>query len=265
MTLELSACQLTKIDEGGFIGAQIGALGGDESGASPDQLSHTFGFVSRPLDPVDGVGCSIFSSQAGSSERFCWLADDPRLVDKYPQTKKGGSCQYASDGSFASFDPETHTWTLYVPYASDPAKAHLVTVGKDGNDTPMIELASGEGPSITILDTVTTIKNATGSAYVVLDDSGTSVVGPFKAAGGADLGGTLSEPLAKFAALSAQLTAVQATLVALAAAVTAIAAVPVNSSAGTAPAAAAATAVGLAQAALATFGTAGITLTTKGA
>jgi hypothetical protein len=249
--LELSTCQLTGIDENGFIGAQIDALGGQDSGVTPDQLSHTHGFKSRPLDPVDGIGCSMFHYQCGSSERYCWLADDPRSVEITPPIKKGGSCQYASDGSFASFDPETHTWTLYVPYATGPAKAHLVTVGRDGNDTPIVELASGEGPSITILDQVTTLKNADGSAYVVLDGSGTSVVGPFKAAGGADIGGPSSVPLTKHPAVTVALTPLIAALGTLA---------------GLPPLAAAAAQLTAAAAALTVLATpVGGTVTTKGA
>lgn len=249
--LELSTCQLTGIDDDGFLAAQIDGLGGDESGVTPDQLSHTHGFASRPLDPVDGIGCSMFHYQCGTSERYCWLADDPRSVAVIPPLKKGASAQYASDGSFASFDPETHTWTLYVPYASEPAKAHLVTVGRDGNSTPIIELASGEGPSITILDDVTTLKNADGSAYVVLDGSGTSVVGPFKAAGGADIGGPTSEPLTKFPALATAM----GTIASFASAVNLE---PAVSPATKSAAAAAATAIGV-------FLGVGATVTTKGA
>lgn len=196
--LELGTCVTTGYDENGFIGVQIDGYGGPDSSTQFEQLSHAYGFAARPLDPVKGIGCTLFRWNQ-RRRRHMWLGDDPRLADKVPPIKKGGSAQYASDGSFASFDPETHTWTLYVPYAN--GKAHLVTVGKDGNGTPIVELASGEGPSLTILDKVTTLKNAGGSAYIVLDDDGTTIVGPLKAAGGADIGGPTSAPLAKSAEL----------------------------------------------------------------
>ena len=260
--LELGTCMATGYDENGFIGVQIDGFGGPDSSTQFEQLSHAFGFAARALDPEKGVGCTLFR-WSQRRRRHMWLGDDPRLVDKIPRIKKGGSVQYASDGSFASFDPETHTWTLYVPYAD--GKAHLHTVGKDGNGTPIVEFASGEGPAFTILGQVTTLKNAGGSAYVVIDDSGTSIVGPFKAAGGADLGGPTSVPLVKFPALSPELAAVQNAITLLSAAVTAIAAVPVNSSAAAAPAGAAAAATIAALAALATFSGAGPTITTKGA
>ncbi len=263
--LTLGKALLTVRDENGFWGVQRDslALKPTEAESPPFELLHSYGFASRPLDPTNGKGCSLFYGLDGH-EGFAWLANDPRLADKIPPLAKGGSVQYASDGSFAVFDPDTHTWTLYVPYSTSPAKAHLVTVGRDGNSTPIIELASGEGPSFTILDKVTTQKNADGSCYVVLDDSGTTIVGPFKAAGGADIGGPTSQPLVKFPALSTELTAVQAALVALSAAVEALSKLGPNLS--TQPAATAATAaVGLAAAALSSFAAAGPTLTTKGA
>lgn len=247
--LELGTCVTTGYDENGFIGVQIDGYGGPDSSTQFEQLSHAYGFTSRPLDPEKGIGCSLFRWNQ-RRRRHMWLGDDPRIADKIPPIKKGGSAQYASDGSFASFDPETHTWTLYVPYAD--GKAHLGTFGKDGNGTPIIEWASGEGPSFTILDKVTTLKNASGSAYIVLNDDGTTVVGPLKAAGGADIGGPTSEPLSKFAALAAVLTELAQALPAI--------------GAGLTPAGAAAAALITATvAAIATFESTGATLTTKGA
>jgi hypothetical protein len=265
VNLQLGVALLTVRDENGFYGVQHEPFGGAGAAAPQDDLHHAYGFKGRPLDAdANGRGCALWYDFDGK-DGLAFLGYDPRIADKIPPVKKGGSVQYGSDGSFALFDPETRTWTLYVPYAESPAKAHLVTVGKDGNGTPIVEHASGEGPSYTMLGRVTTIKNADGSAYLVLDDNGTSVVGPFKAASGADLGGPASMALTKFAPLSTELTAIQTALNALTAAVTALADVPVNSAAGGAPAAAAAAAVLAAVGALATFNAAGTTLTTKGA
>lgn len=261
MRLDLSTCQLTAIDENGFIGSQVDGLG--ESGVTPDQLTHAFGFVSRPRDPEDGLGCSQFHYQSGSSERYCWLGDDPRFVDKHPPIKKGGAAFYCAHGSFWNLDGEDGTATCYVPYASD--KAHLATIGLDGNGKPIIEFASGTGAAWTLLDGVTTFSNDSGSAYLEINPDGINAVGPFKAAGGADIGGPGSLPLVKFAPLSSELTAIQNALTAITGALTALAAVPTNSSAGAGPAAAAVTAVGTALAALSVFTATGATVFVKGA
>jgi hypothetical protein len=264
--IKIWTATLTGIDSGGFYAVQRSGHGGEEASLTPDRLYHAYGFIGRCNDPdTNGDGATVAYASAGSRENIAWLLNDPRDVSRIPPVKKGGSCQYASDGSFSSFGPETHTWTVYVPYSSSPAKAHLVTIGKDGNDTPIIELASGEGPSITLLDKVTTLKNADGSAYVVLDDDGTSIVGPFKAAGGADIGGPSSLPLVKFPPLSTELTAVQNALTMIGAALTAVAAGTTNPPAVATPVANAIQAIVQALSALAVFTTAGPTLTTKGA
>jgi hypothetical protein len=212
--LQIGIALLTVRDENGFYGVQHDPFGGDQAGAPQDELQHSYGFLGRPLDAEKGRGCSIWYD-FDEKEGHAFLGHDPRAAEKIPPVKKGGSVQYASDGSFAVFDPETHTWTLYVPYADSPAKAHLVTVGLDGNNTPIIELASGEGLALTLLGRVLTAKNASGSAYITLDDEGTNVVGPFKAAGGADLGGPTSAPLAKATELLSWATEVVTALASL--------------------------------------------------
>jgi hypothetical protein len=190
--IELWEAALTGVDTDGFYGVQRTGQGGTESGLTPDRLYHTFGFVSRPLDPTSAGACQLFYQRAGTGEGYSWLANDPRLVSKYPQTKKGGSCQYASDGSFASFDPETHTWTLYVPYAD--GKAHLVTVGKDGNGTPILESAHGNGQAVTMLDRSLVVKNCAGDGYIELNDSGCVINANLKLHGAAEINGAKITP-----------------------------------------------------------------------
>lgn len=261
MSARIWTVNLTGRDANGFYGVQRSGYGGER--LTPDRLSHSYGFIGRCRDPdANGNGCNVLYLDAGTRENYAWLLNDDRDALIVPPVKPGGSAQYAADGAFASFDPDTHTWTLYVPYAN--GKAHLVTVGKDGNGTPIVELSSGEGPAITILDKVITTKNASGSAYAVLDDAGHSFVGPFKAAGGADLGGPTSEPLTKFAATTTELTALQSALTAVGAALTGITSILANAAAAPATAAAV-TAIATAQSALATFTAAAPTLTTKGA
>jgi hypothetical protein len=212
MKFEISTALLTGYDADGFLGVQVDAHG--SKGFTPYTLWHTYGFVSRPLDPDDDTGCTVLQAEQGR-QGFAWLLNDPRVQSKVPQVKQGGSAQYASDGAFASLDPETHTWTLYVPYefANDVAtKAHVVTVGVDGNGKPIVELSSGTGLSVTLLDETITIANADGSAWIQLDANGTTVIGPLKAYGGCDLGGEASLPLAKAAELTTWAALVSAAL-----------------------------------------------------
>lgn len=254
MNLQVGVALLTGYDTDGFMGVQYDAFGEERSGMAAAELHHPYGFASRCLDPAnDNTGCALAYAFKGS-HKYAWLLNDPRVQDKIPPLKKGASAHYASDGSFAVFDPETHTWTLYSPYEFDgdgnPTKAHVTTHGRDGNGKPIIELASGEGPAVTILQDVITIKNASGNAWVQVDNAGTTIVGPLKAHGGADLGGTASQPLTKFAPLQAWAAAAQAAL-------SALAGISANSAASPAVAAAAT--------ALSTLGATGPTVFTKGA
>lgn len=205
MRFELGVSQLTAYDDDGFIGLQIDSLTKDK-GVSPFELFGQFGFVSRPLDPdSDGTGCTVLHAQQGGRQGYAWALTDPRVVSKRPQLNKGGSAQYASDGQFLSMDPDAHVSTHYVPYEFDgsgtPTKAHVVTIGKDPNGRAIVELSSGTGLAVTLLDDVITISNADGSAWIQVDGNGTTIIGPLKAFGGADIGGPGSEPLAKAAAL----------------------------------------------------------------
>lgn len=249
---------LTEYDADGFLGFQYDAYGGEKSGMSPGYLQHFYGRISRQLDRDDGGASGLLYAHDGS-EIHAWALGDPRVVLKLPQVQKGGQALYDSNGSFIAFQPDDRTVQVYVPYSD--GKAHLLTFGKDGNGAPIIELASGTGLSVTLLDETITVSNADGSSYLTIGADGTSVVGPFKAAGGADLGGPTSMPLAKFAEMAAVVTALAQ---ALDASVTAAAAVP-PPGAGTAIAAALKTALAGLQPLLATMNATGATVTTKGA
>jgi hypothetical protein len=207
--IELWEATLSGIDTNGFYGVQRSGQansGGAQAGLTPDRLYHPYSFVARPRDPDDAGACQLFYQRAGTGEGFSWLANDPRDVGIIPPLKKGGSAWYCWTGAFQTFDGDTGTLTTYVPYDDNGTiKAHLITVGVDGNGTPIVEFASGTGLAVTLLDDTLTVKNASGSAYIVLDDSGTSIVGPFKAAGGADLGGPTSVTLVKHPPLATAL------------------------------------------------------------
>lgn len=191
--LSLGTALLTVRDENGFLGVQHDpqALRAQEGSSAPDELLHPFGFASRPLDPTNGKGCSLLFGLDGH-EGFAWLANDPRLADKIPPLSKGGSVQYASDGSFASFDPDTHTWSLYVPYES--GKAHSITVGRDGNDKPLLEVVHGDGMAVTMLEKSLVLRNAAGDAYIEVNDDGVTINGNVKINGALEANGAKITP-----------------------------------------------------------------------
>lgn len=191
--LSLGKALLTLRDENGFWGVQRDhfALKAEASDAPAYELLHTFGFSSLPLDPTHGRACSLFYGLDGA-EGFAWLANDPRLAGIIPPLAKGGSVQYASDGSFASFDPDTHTWSLYVPYAQ--GKAHSITAGLDGNDKPLLEVVHGDGMAVTMLEKSLVLRNAAGDAYIEINDDGIVINGNVKVNGALEANGAKITP-----------------------------------------------------------------------
>jgi hypothetical protein len=106
--LELAKVTWSGIDPvNGFHAVQVDVYG-QRPGMDPWQLSHTYGFLSRPLDPDPdgGRGCSAFYYRKGQSEGFAWLANDPRVQDLLPEILPGESFQYGAKGQFVRCHPD---------------------------------------------------------------------------------------------------------------------------------------------------------------
>lgn len=98
MKLQFGKVLGTTYDADSFIGVQPGVYG--SKGVTPFELSHTYGFVSRPIDPdPDGTACQLFYA-FDNSEGFAWLANDPRVQAKLPEVRPGESFMYGSTGAF---------------------------------------------------------------------------------------------------------------------------------------------------------------------
>ncbi|HEX2879301.1 MAG TPA: hypothetical protein VHO25_07170 [Polyangiaceae bacterium] len=185
---------LTDVDEDGFLLVQPEGYGGQKSKVEAFELHHTFGFASRCNDPdVDGDGrakpgraCTVFYANDGNVTHG-FLSHDPRYVEKIPPLKKGGAVMYGGNGGFASFDGSETTWTLYVPFEWDAdgvaTKAHVVTVGLDGNAKPILELAHGNGQAVTMLDDSLTLAGKGGTTFIEIREDGGTLSGNWKVAG----------------------------------------------------------------------------------
>lgn len=226
LNFDLATARVSQLDDNNFLGVQIDAFDG-EQGIDSSELLHTYGFVSRPRDPdvdQDGKvrhGCATLFCWDGTST-LAWLATDPRAVPFLPPLKKGQTATYAWNGAkgiaYRTIDPDTLTETTYVPYAFDgngtATKAHLITVGKDGNGAPLIEIVSGEGQSITMLGESIVIANKSGNAYLELNNAGITANGAVKVNGGVDVG-TVSFPVALSTLVAAELARISAELLTL--------------------------------------------------
>lgn len=190
--------RLTEYDANGFLGVQVDAYGEADTDGKPPGLPsveawHPYGAYGRPPDPdVDDGGnikfsCATVTLWEGKSEAYALFLNDPRVQPKLPLLPKGGSATYGADGSFASFNPDTHTWTLYIPYEFDGSgtatKAHVVTVGKDGNGKPIVEMAHGNGQAITMLGDNLVMSGKGGTNYIEISESGGTLNGVWKIVG----------------------------------------------------------------------------------
>jgi hypothetical protein len=147
---------------------------------------------------------------------------DLRLNRRFPNPKPGTVALVGYGGAFLSFDDadgDTSQGALYVPYARDGngnvTKAHIISIGKDGNGTPFVGIISGEGPRVTLLGDQAIVASKTGAGRVEVTDDGVNAVGPFKAPNGGDIGGPTSRALAMHAELVALLTPLNALLTAI--------------------------------------------------
>lgn len=167
----------SEVDEQGWLSVQVNAYG-EGAARSGALLLSPFGMLGRPLDPDDDGACKALTAREGNQD-FAIATVDLRVLKKLPAPKKGGSVQFGADGGFGSFDPEEHTWTLYIPVEFDsegtPTKAHLYQLGKDTNGLRCVTLLHADGPGLSILSggkRSLVLKNAQSTAYIDVNDDG---------------------------------------------------------------------------------------------
>lgn len=208
----------------GFLTVQPDFYGEKASGGEGGVVQLPFGFLSRPLDPDEQGACQVLYAYEGD-QLHTMPTLDARVIDKLPQLPKGSSIQFGADGGFGQFDPETHTWTLYIPTDFDgegtPTKAHLLQIGKDTNGKRCVTLLHADGPGISILEggkKSVVIKNAASNAYVEVNDDGIVLNGKVTIKGGLKSDeGVGVDPLARSTELLTWAAQVNAALTALAA------------------------------------------------
>jgi hypothetical protein len=207
---ELGVALGSGFDADGFPVAQFDG-GGEAPGLESSELHHVFGFAARPRDPeVDkdgqvkpGKACNLFYAAEGDKTHG-FLGYDPRFVSLLPKLKPGGAMRYSAPGSFQIFDGEDGTDTLYVPVAG--GKAHVQTIGVDGNGDPYIGLEHADGMALMFLKKSAVLKNAAGNAYLEINDDGYVLNGNGKAVGGMVCGDvTAAVPVVKAPTLIALL------------------------------------------------------------
>lgn len=211
--LEIGNVTVSDLADGNIVGVQVDVYGEESSGCPSGETHQPYGFYARPLDPTPEGSCYV-SYQWRGDELHAWPSYDPRVTPKLPALKKGASVQHNGLGSFGHFEhnDQDGTYTLYVPVAFDgngtPTKAHVLTIGLDGNGKRSITLLHADGMHISMLEggkNGVVVANKANDAWVEVNDDGVSINGNVKISGNLGAG-----PLA-----SAWFAAVQAALASL--------------------------------------------------
>lgn len=177
---------------------------GQASGAKSVAV-HPWGFDGTPLDPEatsDGTptkGCGGLVMDDGDRKNIMAL-DDPRIIEKLPKVRKGGSRQYCADGNYAMFEGEdpakavrAGSYVATVKYdAEDGAtKAHVFRMEKRKKGKEQISLVHGEGHGLTLAAgglRAASLLNRKGKAGFTTDDKGNTILGTTKIIGSLSVG-----------------------------------------------------------------------------
>jgi hypothetical protein len=235
LEIDFGTSVYSEYDADGYLGCSIDHCGEQNAGAPPAQILYPMGSLGRPLDPdVDGegqpsAGCSVMWFRHGDTISAMPL-DDQRATKALPKLRKGGYMTFCpaafaeKDGSFAVFegkDPaggaRAGSYTLGVKYKNltGASKSHVLSLGKRTAGKEEVSLRHGEGMGLVMTGGGTksaTLRNASGTAYIEVNDKGIVFNGPVKMNGAFNAGGPGAQPLALGPVVVAALSALVAAM-----------------------------------------------------
>lgn len=211
METDVSVALVSEYDDEGVLTAQAGGFGPGDVGQSPFEVLQPYGDISRPLDSDENDGASAFVMREASDRTSVMLLSDVRMLDLAPQSSKGSKGFVNARGAYVVADYDTETLTAYVPM-DEATKAHLISVGKDTNGVPVVELVHADGQSLSMLDGHATLSGPGGGAYVSVGSDSVVINGDVRLVGGLALGGPEAQSLLVASLTQAVLTSVAASL-----------------------------------------------------
>lgn len=211
--LDINVAIMAVYDSDGFPGIQIDAYGEERSGVSDYDQHSPYGFMSRPHDcdtdpegnPIQG--CTVFAANDGG-KGYAWLGADPRVTTLLPVIPKGSSLFHGGrlkNQTWTMIDGKTGSQTTYVPYAivdGVPTKAMSLQFNVDNGGNEAVSLIHGDGMAIQMVTSLdgtkaVIIKNASGNAYLEINNTGIVLNGQVTTTSGFDAGGETSGLLVK--------------------------------------------------------------------
>lgn len=184
------------------------------------QSVQPLGLIARPRDPDTDPTTGQPSKGAGvlffrqGEEGFAIPTTDPRILDKIPEQKKGGTCLYAAPGSIINIDGEHGSLSILVPYANATKTMSInVSVNEAGEENIQIRHGDGHGIQIDGAGNVN-MCNRANDASITINDDGIVLNGNVTLNGGAVLGTpTGGVPVALAPEVTSMLAALNAALI----------------------------------------------------
>jgi hypothetical protein len=131
MRLEYCRIEASKHDKDSFL-AIIPETFGTNSSLGAIELSHPYGFASRPVDKdAEGGACGAYYAVDGA-QGYAWLANDGRIQNKLPEILEGESFQYGPTGNFVRCHKDGRVSMFTTDDATINGRTVALTVGPDG-------------------------------------------------------------------------------------------------------------------------------------
>lgn len=253
MRLEYCRIEASKHDKDQFL-AVIPETFGLTSTLGAIEVSHPYGFASRPVDKDADGACGAYYAVDGA-QGFAWLANDGRIQSKLPEMLPGESFQYGVTGCFVRCHQDGRISLFTTDDATIDGRTVALTVGPTGlvfnapwgnlkfDDTGFHVLtSSGARIDMGACGGLPAPLSALAS-YATMSAALVHIEGSAVNVGAAS---PTAEPAAKSVQTSIALGAITTALTAVGAALVAIGGITTSPAAGSGAAATAATAIGVA-------------------
>ncbi len=257
MRLEYCRVEASKHDKDQFL-AIIPETFGPSSTLGAIEVSHPYGFASRPVDKDVSGACGAYYGVDGA-QGFAWLANDGRIQSKLPEVLPGESFQYGVTGNFVRCHKDGRISLFTTDDATVDGRTVALTIGPTGLvfnapwgnlkfDATGFHVLHSSGARIDLgacgglpapLDSL--------ASYATLSAALVHVEGSAVSLGASS---PLSEPAAKALQSAQALTAITTALIAVGAALATIGGITTSPAAGSGAASAAGAAIGIATAAV---------------
>lgn len=187
------------------------------------QSVQPLGIIARPRDPDTDPTTGQPSKGAGvlffrqGEEGFAIPTTDPRILDKIPEQKKGGTCLHSSGSavSIVNIDGDHGSISILVPYSNGTKTMSInVSVNEAGQENIQIRHGDGHGLQIDAAGNVN-MCNRANDASITINDGGIVLNGNVTLNGGAVLGTpTGGVPVALGPEVTSMLASINAALIA---------------------------------------------------